>query len=187
MALAQRRQVVSLSAGVALAAIVGLIAFGLPALDRALPNQEPIAAGVPYPVGGGVTIRPPADAFVDVTVTRPGSDRGTALFLLGPIRYAVTVAPYDGELAAAVARLRQKITETSGFQVAGPERTVSTGSGLTGMQGGYTAPGRGGQYAVFLAGARVIEVTVSGDTVDLGRALPDVEATTRSIRVGGAR
>jgi hypothetical protein len=181
MVLAQRRQVVNLLASGMLAAVVGLIAVGLPALDRALPARRPVS-GMPYLVGGGITVVPPPGSFVDVTRTRPGDDRGTALFLIGAVQYGVSVAPYAGDLTAAVGRLRQRITGTSGYQVTGPEQAVTTGSGIQGLQGGYTAPGRGGRYAAFVVSGSVIEVTVSADAVDVGRGLPGIESTTRSIR-----
>jgi hypothetical protein len=130
---------------------------------------------------------PPRGAVLDVTGTRPGDREATALFRLGPIRYAIAVRPYDGTLATAAARLRQRITGTPGYQVTGEQFAVATGSGITGLQGGYTAPGRGGRYAVFVAAGRIIEVTVSGSDLDLGRTLPAVEASTRTLRVTGSR
>ncbi len=184
MAPAVRRQVVNLLASIMLAGLLALIAIGLPLLDRALPAERPVPDDQPYDIGGGVTVRLPPGTFVDVTRTRPRSDSGTALFLIGAIRYAVAVGPYAGNLPEAAERLRQRITGQRGYQVTGPEQSVATGTGLDGLQGGYTAPGRGGRYAVFLAGRHVVEVTVSGESVDLGRALPAVEATTRSIRYG---
>ena len=99
-------------------------------------------------------------------------DGGTALFRIGPVRYAIAVQRFDGTLTAAANRMRQRITGTPGYQVTGGQLSVTTGSGLTGLQGGYTAPGRGGRYTVFLAGELTIEVTVSGSELDLGRTLP---------------
>jgi hypothetical protein len=138
-------------------------------------------------VGGGFTVNPPPGSFVDVTRTRPGADRGTALFLIGPVRYAVSVGPAEGDLAAAATRLRQRVTGTAGYQVTGPEQAITTSAGMNGLQGGYTAPGRAGRYAVFLAGGSVAEVTVRAETVDLGQALAAVDATTRSLRYRAAR
>ena len=180
----RRRQLASLLAGLVLAAILGLIAYGLPAINRALPSSEPVPPGRPYDVGGGVTLVPPTGALVDLTRTRPAADRGTAVFLLGAVRYAVTVAPFDGGLAAAADRLRARITATAGYQVTGAESTVATAAGVTGIQGGYTAPGRAGRYAVFLADDLAVEVTVSGTDLELTRALPHIEAATGSIRRG---
>jgi hypothetical protein len=181
-----RRQLVNLlGAGGLVAALAGL-AFGLPALDAGLPADRPVPAG-PYLIGADVTVVPPRGAVLDVTGTRPGDREGSVLFRLGPVRYAIAVRPFDGTLATAADRLRQRITGNPGYQVTGRQLTIATGSGLTGLQGGYTAPGRGGRYAVFVAGDRTIEVTVSGSELDLGRTLPAIEASTRTLRATDAR
>ena len=54
--------------------------------------------------------------------------------------------------------------------------------GIAGLQGSYAAPGRGGRYAVFVVDGLTIEVTISGADLDLGRTLPRIEASTRSLR-----
>ena len=172
------------SLGVA-AALAGL-AYGLPAIDRALPDQRPVRTDEPYPVGAGVSVLPPPGATVDVTATRPRNDQGTVLFRLGRVRYAIVVRPFDGDLPTAAERLRQRITGTAGYQVTGVQLTVHTAGGLTGLQGGYTAPGRGGRYAVFVTGGLTIEVTIAGADLDLGRTLPQIEASARTLRYDGA-
>ena len=166
-------------------ALAGL-AYGLPAIDRALPAQRPVRTDEPYPVGAGVSVRPPAGATVDLTATRPGNDQGTVLFRLGQVRYAIAVRPFDGDLPTAAERLRQRITGTAGYQVTGMQLTVNTAGGLTGLQGGYTAPGRGGRYAVFVTDGLTIEVTIAGADLDLGRTLPQIEASARTLRHDGA-
>ncbi|WP_213456219.1 hypothetical protein [Rhizomonospora bruguierae] len=167
------------SAGVL--AAVASIAFGLPAVDRAIPAGRPVPAGEPYEIGGGVTLVPPAGALLDVTKSRPGPDRGTALFLIGAVRCAVVAAPFTGTLEEAAARLRDKITATRGYQVTGREADVRTQSGLVGRQGGYTAPGRGGRYAVYLAGPVVVEVTISGTDLELRDVLRTIEESITTI------
>lgn len=168
-------------------AVLALLAIGLPAIDAALPAERPVRSGRPYPVGAGITVVPPAGATVDVTQTRPGDTAGTALFLLGPVRYAIVVQPFDGDLTAAAGKLRHRITATAGYQVTGAEASTATDLGLTGLQGGYTAPGRGGRYAVFLVHGLVIEVTVSGDELGLDRMMAAIDASTRTIRYEGGR
>jgi hypothetical protein len=176
------RQLTSVLAALSIVAILAGLAFGLPALNRALPSGRSIPADRPFRIGAGVSVRPPPGAVLDVTGTRPGDNDATALFRIGPVRYAIAVRPYDGTLTAAAARLRQRITDTSGYQVTGTQLAVATASGLAGLQGGYAAPGRGGRYAVFLADGRTIEVTVSGADPDLGGTLPAIEASTRTLR-----
>jgi hypothetical protein len=171
-----------LPVALAVALILAVLAFGLPALDRAVPAERTVASGRPYLVGAGVTVVPPAGATLDVTGTRPGTDRGTALFRIDRVRYAIEVKPFDGDLTAAAVRLRQRITGTSGHQITGTQLAVSTAGGLAGVQGGYTAGDRDGRYAVFVANGLTIEVMVSGNDADLGRVLPVIDASTRTLR-----
>ena len=96
-------------ASLAVVALVAVVALGLPLLDRSLSASRTVAAGVRIAVGGGVSVVPPPGATLDVSRTRPGDRRGTTLFVLGPIRYAVVVAPYSGTLAEATTRLREQI------------------------------------------------------------------------------
>jgi hypothetical protein len=166
------------------AALAGL-AYGLPAWDAALPAGRPVRTDQPYSVAAVVSVVPPRGAVLDVTGTRPGDREGTVLFRIGPVRYAIAVRPYDGTLAMAAARLRQRITGTPGYQVTGGQSAVATGTGLHGLQGGYTAPGRGGRYLVYVTSDVTIEVTISGTELDLGRTLPAIEASTRTIRYAG--
>ncbi|GAA4595595.1 hypothetical protein BJY16_001723 [Actinoplanes octamycinicus] len=170
-----------------LVAILAALSLGLPALDRAVPSQRAVPSGEPYRVGAGVTVLPPAGATLDVTGTRPGDDRGTALFRLGRVRYSIVVQPFDGDLTAAAVRLRQRITGNSGYQVTGTQLAVSTAGGLAGLQGGYTAGDRGGRYAVFVAHGLSVEVTVSGADLDLDHTLPAIDASTRTLRYEGGR
>ncbi|BEL10478.1 hypothetical protein Q0Z83_086690 [Actinoplanes sichuanensis] len=170
-----------LPVALAVASILAVLAFGLPVLDRAVPAERAVASG-PYRVGAGVTVVPPPGAVLDVTGTRPGSDRGTVLFRLGPVRYAIDVEPFDGDLTAAAVRLRQRITGINGHRITGTQLAVSTAGGFAGVQGGYTTGERDGRYAVFVADGLTIEVMVSGDDNDLGPALPAIDASTRTLR-----
>ncbi|MCU7728292.1 hypothetical protein ODJ79_31635 [Actinoplanes sp. KI2] len=185
MARITRRELMSILGAFGVVAALGGLAFGLPAIDRSLPDTRPVRADEPYLVGAGVTVVPPAGATLDVTVTRPGGSTGTALFRLGTVQYQVAVRPFDGDLRTAGERLRHRITATSGYQVTGPQLAVTTAGGLDGLQGGYSAPGRSGRYAVFVADGLTIEVTVSGTDLDLARTLPQIEASTRTVQTDG--
>jgi hypothetical protein len=185
MARITRRQLTNLLGALGVAATLAALAFGLPAVDRALPNDRAVSAADPYMIGAGVTVIPPSGATLDVTETRPGDNEGTVLFHLASVRYAIAVRPFPGDLESAAARLRQRITSTSGYQVTGGQLAVHTAAGLAGIQGGYTAPGRGGRYAVFVTAGLTIEVTISGGELDLGRTLPLIEQSTRTLRHDG--
>jgi len=163
---------------------VALVAFGLPFIDRRLPDTRPIAADVPYQVGGGVSVDPPDAANLDVTRTRPGSDRGTALFLVRGVRVAVVVTPYDGDLAGASSRLRHKIARVGDARLADAEAPISTRGGVVGRQGRYTGPDRVGTYAVFIGDGRAAEVTASGSDTDLAVLGPEFDAMVSTLTFG---
>jgi hypothetical protein len=171
----------------ALLGIVAAIAFGLPAIDRRLPAIRPVAGGTAYVVGGGVTVIPPRTATLDVSQTRPTRLRGTALFRLGLVRYAIVATPYRGSLVEAAARLRAKIMARTGYQVTGPDRIIRTEGGIDGVTGVYSSPGRLGRYSVFVAGGTAVEATASGPESDLLAALPALDASVRTIAIGPRR
>ena len=130
MARITRRQLTNLLG--ALGVVAGARRTGLRAAgDRPCPARRSARSRPtePYPIGAGVTVVPPPGATVDVTGTRPGDQAGTALFRLGPVRYAIAVRPFAGDLHAAAERLRQRITGTPGYQVTGAQLAVDTAGG----------------------------------------------------------
>lgn len=181
MATAGVRLFRNLASSVAVLAVILFVAFGLPAINRMVPAGHNEIGGRAYGIGGGVTVVPPQDAKIDPASTRPGTDRGTVLFLLGPVRYVIVVSPFGGSMEQAAAKLRTKITGTRGYQVTDGERPYTTAAGLTGLQGCYSAPGRLGRYAVFLSDGRSIEVTVSGTEGQLAGQMTQIEASIASI------
>src|SRR5690349_1500166 len=110
--------------------VVAFIAIGLPLLDRTYPANRPVPGDTAVVVGAGVSLVPPPGTTIDLTRTRPGDSRGTTLFLVGGLRLAVVVTPFSDGLPAAAQRLRNRITSTTGYQVTGGERGVSTNGGL---------------------------------------------------------
>lgn len=185
MARITRRQLTNLLGALGIVATLAGLAFGLPALDDALPSQRPVPSDRPYPIGAGVTVVPPVGSTVDVTGTRPGAQEGKALFRLGPVQYEIDVHRFDGGLPAAADRLRKRITGTPGYQVTGAQLAVRTASGLAGLQGSYTAPGRVGRYAVYVVAGLAVEITISGADLDLARSLPLIEGSAKTLRHDG--
>lgn len=165
---------------------VALTAFGLPLIDRALPATRPVDnVSAPFDIGGGVTVVPPSDARLDVSKTRPGAERGTALFLANGVRLAVVVTPYRGSLDDASTRLHNKLMRVGDSRVE-PGVPVRTSDDVAGLQGTYTTSGRPGTYAVFVADGRSVEVTASGPEADLRGLDAQVARTIHSVRFGPA-
>ncbi|GAA5177203.1 hypothetical protein GCM10023322_01370 [Rugosimonospora acidiphila] len=167
----------------AVLAVLSGLGLGLPALDNAIASARPVPAGAYY-VGAGVSVLPPAGAQVDVTRTTPAEDQGAALFLLGGVRYSVLAEPFTGGLDEATAQLRARITANRGYQVIGGELPVRTDSGVAGLQGGYTSPGREGRYTVFLSAGTAVQVTFAGGDLELHDSLAALETSVLSITFG---
>ena len=176
-----RRELRNLAESAAVLAVLAVLAFGLPAVNAAIPAAQAVATDRPYQLGDGVTVRPPDGAQLDVT----RSGRGSTLFLLGGVRYLLVVAPFTGRLEDVAAQLRQKVTANRGYQVTGSENPTRTDQGVTGRQGGYTSPGRNGRYAVFLHAGVAVEVTIAGADLDLRSALPGLTVSVASIEFPG--
>jgi hypothetical protein len=185
MARITRRQLTNLLGALGVVAMLAGLAFGLPAIDRAFPSLRPVPPGQPYPIGAGVTVVPPTGSTVDLTGTRPGNQEGKALFRLGSVQYAIEVRPFTGDLMVAADRLRKRITGTPGYQVTGAQFGIRTTDGMDGLQGSYTAPGRGGRYSVYVIDGLTVEITVSGADLELDRSLPQIEASARTLRHDG--
>ncbi|GGJ89631.1 hypothetical protein GCM10010123_19180 [Pilimelia anulata] len=173
----------NLAGSLALAGTAAALALGLPALDDRLAAARPLTPGRPYHVGAGVHLVPPAGALLDVARARPARRTGTALFLLGPVRLAVVVTPFGRDLAAAAARLREKITAQRGSQVTGVEQPYRTDAGVPGLAGGYAGADRIGRYLVLVVGGLAVEVTVSGHDAELRASLDRVDAAVRTLTV----
>ncbi|HLT10939.1 MAG TPA: hypothetical protein VK028_09050 [Micromonosporaceae bacterium] len=170
----------------AIAGVLALFAFVLPAVDRQIPSERPVPPAMPYAVGGSVTVVPPAGASVELTQTRPGAERGSALFLVGDLRLAVVVGPFRGGLAEAEERLRRRI-ESTGSTPGAAGQEVRTEQGVVGRHGTYTSPGRHGEYAVFLRDSEMVQATASGPADAYPTLAPRVREWLRSITFGGSR
>jgi hypothetical protein len=163
--------------GLTVLALIAAVALVAPTVEWAPATSRPVAAGIPFPVGAGVTVVPPPTAMVDLTQTRPG----TALFLIGAIRYQVRIAPYWGSLEAAANRLRDRIVSIWGYQASAWNFLITSYSGLYGRQGDFSAPGRSGSYTVYVVDGLRIEVTVNGADPQVRAKLPGLDASTRSL------
>jgi hypothetical protein len=166
-----------------LAALLTIV-FILPAIDRAVPASVAAAATKRHDIAAGISVLPPTGGLL-ARAARSGSTSGSVLYLVGPARYVVSVRPYDGDLAGATAALKTRIQGMRGYQATSGDIPLVTRSGIRGLTGGFTAPGRIGRYAVFTVPGRTIEVTVTGSEGDLGPALDRIDESIASIADGG--
>ncbi|WP_246002584.1 hypothetical protein [Allorhizocola rhizosphaerae] len=158
------------------------VVFVLPALDRAVPADH-AAPTQRHEIGLGVSVIPPLGSLI-ARQSRSQSG-GSILFLVGPARYVVAVAPFDGDLPAASVRLKTKIQGMRGYQVTSAESPIRTDSGLPGLGATFNAPGHSGRYAAFVAPGRSIEVTITGAAHDFQHELLSIDESVNSITYGG--
>jgi hypothetical protein len=159
-------------------AAIAAIGLAMPVVGRGSPAGHTV---LPYPVTARVSVVPPADSTVDLAVTRPGPTRGTASFLMGPVRYLVVVRPYQGTTDGAAADARGKIISSPGYQVTAQDCYFVTDSGLLGRWGRFGAWGWSGVYAVFVVSGLSIEMTATGTDARLNLELDGISKSMRTL------
>lgn len=173
----------NLYGSLAVLAVVAAIAIGLPILDGQLPSQRALPSGVRQAIGHGVTVLPPAGSVVDVTRTFPS--RGLLVLDVSSVRIVLEATPYHASLTDLAAQLRRKIQTNPGYQASQPDHPTRTTTGVAGLRGSYSTPGRVGLYAVFLSGGVGVEISFAGSEADLRHGTEPVLAMVGSIRFGG--
>lgn len=174
----------NLGGSLAVLAVVAGLSFGLPAVDRALPDDRAVPAGLRVTVGRGVSLVPPEGSVLDSAETSP--NEGRMVLEVRGVRYAVGVSAYQGTLRQALARLRDRIDAQRGYQLAGPAYPEVTDDGVIGRAGRFTSPRRDGYFAVFVQSGRVVQVVAQGVGLGLGEELSTVRGSVATIRFGGA-
>ncbi len=172
----------NLYGSLAVLAIVGVIAVGLPSIDRALPAGRSVPVGRRIDVGLGVTVGAAPDTVVDVTKTVPSLRR--LVMVVRGVRVVIESTEYRGDLAGLSAQLRRKIQSNPGYQASQREHRTRTFAGVPGLQSSYSTPGRIGLYAVFAYGGVGVEISLAGTETDLRRGNDELLSTVRSVRFG---
>lgn len=162
--------------------VIASIAFGLPALDRAVPGDRPLAPGTAYHVTDDVFVVPPAGAAVELGQTRAGRDTGQALFVLGGVRLAVMVSHNAVPLGDATDRLLTRLRDSLG---------ASPGSGYGPLVGVAPDLGRAGRFRIgdqdgwfavrVLAPETIVEIAATGQPAALASRLSEIEASVAGI------
>jgi hypothetical protein len=187
MGVAPPRLVPNLVGSLAVLVVVAAVGVGLPVLDRAVGADRPLPAGVPYRIGAGVSLVPPAGATLDAGRTRPGRDHATAVFQAGGVRLAVQATRFDGTLATAADRMRTKLAFGMGCRLTGTGQPSVTAAGVPGVAGGYVTRQGTGRYAVYVAGGIAVEATIDGPVNGPPRAQAAVQDSLASLTIEGRR
>jgi len=167
----------------AVLAVIVAIAVGLPSIDGLLPGGRLVPTGHRISVGRGVAITAVDGTVLDLARTAPLLNR--VVLSVNGVRVVVESSAYTGSLTELSARLRRKIQSNPGYQASQRDHPTRTTSGVPGLQGSYTTPGRIGMYAVFVHDDVGAEISIAGTQTDLHRnneALLDMVA---SLTFGG--
>ena len=144
----------------AVLAAVGLLSFGLPALNDEIPAQRLISATEPYGIGLGVEVTPPMHTVVDARGTAPATN--LVLFVREGVEYRLQASPYPGTAATLADALRGDLAHARGAQAVGPAIPMSTAHGVHGVAARFEESNGAGLIAAFVDGGVGVDVLVSG-------------------------
>jgi hypothetical protein len=120
----------------AVLALIATLTIALPAIDRALPHDKPLATGTEVPVGAA-TVRSPAGWALDTRAGRPTLVKGAVQIVMeartGPDSLRSSFDRAAGEIAAAGSWLVSEpevVTNAHGHRVMVAPATSPNGSGL---------------------------------------------------------
>ncbi|MGH3656004.1 MAG: hypothetical protein ACRDUA_05050 [Micromonosporaceae bacterium] len=175
----------NLGGSLAVLAVVLGLSVGLPAVERALPDDRAVPPKLRLTVGHDVSLVPPRGSVLDSAETFP--NRGRMVLEVRGVRYALAVSTYQGTLRQALNRLRDRIDAQRGYQLSGPTYQERTSDGVTGWAGRFTTSRRDGYFAVFVNTGRVVEIVAQGAGLGLDEELSLVRGSVATVRFGGAQ
>jgi hypothetical protein len=167
---------------IAVLVLIAVIAYGLPAIDRLLPAEQRIEPGQRIEIGYNVSVLPPDGARLDVAQTRPR--QGILTLRIRDVTLWLRASDYSGTLGDALSQLQEEMERRSDVRVSLSTDWITTGQGIRGLRGTYTASGRRGHYAVFVAYGRRVDVLTRGQRLNSKVSWEDIEGCIQSIFFG---
>jgi hypothetical protein len=164
----------------AILAAVGLLSFGLPAINDEIPPQRLISATEPYGLGLGVDVRPPTHTVVDSRGTVPATN--LVLFIRDGVQYKLQAIRYGGTAATLAEALRGDVVHGRGAQVVGPAIPVSTTRGVPGMAARFEEADGAGLVAAFVDRGVGVNVVVSGTDQGMVTNADDILGSVATLR-----
>jgi hypothetical protein len=173
-----------------------VLAFVVPAIDDAVPYDDPIVAGDVMDLVGGRLTFVPAEGWNRVDgslvgeggVEAPGS---VSLLTMQDISVSITTGEFEGtpdELLDQVNRVNEALKDPRGLGASGPRQTVTTDSGLVGVAETFTGldqRGVTGAFVVDVDGTSVgVEVVVKGSVQSMSDHFDEIVAMLDSIALG---
>ena len=154
---------------IVVAAIVALVAAGLPFLNGLVSADRPLAPGAVLQVGRAVRFTAAEGWSLDVEQTDPR--RRSVVIHRGALSLRITTRESNSSLDEEFERLNEASTFT-------------TAGGLTGIAGSYSAPASEGRFAVLRSGDTAVRVVARGLPDAMADGLDDVNAMVQSLQIG---
>jgi hypothetical protein len=173
-----------------------LLAFVVPAIDDAVPYDDPIRAGDVMDLVGGRLTFVPAEGWNRVdgslvgegSVEAPGS---ASLLTMEDISVSITTGAFEGtpdELLDQINAVNEDLKDPRGLGASGARQTVTTDSGLVGVAETFTGLEQRGVTAAFVVdvdGTSVgVEVVVKGSVESMSDHFDRIVAMLDSIALG---
>jgi hypothetical protein len=169
----------------AILAAVGLLSFGLPAINDEIPPQRLISATEPYGIGLGVEVTPPTHTVVDARGTVPATN--LVLFVRDGVEYKLQASPYAGTAAMLAEALRVDLAHARGAQAVGPAVPMSTAHGVPGVVARFEESVGAGLIAAFVNDGIGVDVLVSGTDQGMIANADDILDSIATLRFEGRR
>lgn len=172
---------------------VAVMAVALPALDRSVDYDDPMAAGDVMDLVGGTLTFVPAEGWnrVDGSLVGEGGPEAVgsvSTVAFGDLSVTITTGEFDGtpdELLDQINDLNDALKDPRGLGAAGPRQEVTSASGLTGVAETFTGLEEKGVTAAFVVdvdGTSVgVQVVVKGSVESMGDHLEEVTTMLDSI------
>ncbi|HEY8092978.1 MAG TPA: hypothetical protein VID93_04325 [Acidimicrobiales bacterium] len=167
---------------IAVAAVVAVIALGLPLLNRLVSADQPVEPGTAIDVGRGVAFTAVDGWSIDAEQT--DAQRDIVVLHKGPLALLFEARASDRSLPEEYDRLAEEIRSGAGVQLFNGATAFTTDGGLTGMGGSYSSPESEGRFAVLQAGDTVVRLLAKGPPDAMAADLGDVEQMVQTLRIG---
>jgi len=167
---------------IVVAALIALIAVGLPMLNALVSSERSLPPGTVIDVGRATTFTA-ADGWSE-DVERTSALEGRAVLTRGALSYLTEARPSTRSLEDEYARFADDIRHSAGAQLFNGATTFTTESGLTGISGSYASPTGDGIFAVFRSGDTAVRVLAKGPSDAMATYLGDIDRMVQTLRIG---
>jgi hypothetical protein len=168
-----------------------VLAYALPALDRAVPYRARVAPGDVFDMGLGVTLAPAAGWRIEggiltreQPITPVDSIGGAVRIVRGDVAFEARTGPYDGDAAALLAQLERvqaSDLRAGGYVRLGRPHAIRTRHGRHGLEQRYRGRKGVGVVAAYAFDRTGVELACFGKRLPFAAARDEVNAMLRSV------